>query len=315
MENSIFDQMDTIALQKATLELKKHQDFLIIVHNYQPLEIQEIADYVGDSLEMAKFAAKSNYRNILVCGIRIMAETAKILSPGKNIYLAHPEARCPLAEMKNIDELIELKNKHPEAEVVCYVNSTSDLKAESTVTCTSGNTCQIINAIPEEKEIIFIPDNNLGAWTAHKTGRKLIMWDGYCDVHDQITLEDARQVKAKNPEHHLIVHPECTLNVCLLAEEVLSTSQMIEYVTDHDKVIIGTEIGLYRQLHQNFPSKDLIPLSSKMNCVDMQINSLLEVVRAMQWKTNEIILSEKIYTGAKDSLNRMFSMLEKIKKQ
>ena len=290
-------------------KLKKEKDCLVLVHNYQNLEVQQIADKVGDSLELALTASKTNHKLVLLCGIKIMAESVKLLNPRKKVLLSHPSARCPLAEMKKVNELYELKAAHPEAEVVCYVNSTIDLRAESTVTCTSGNACQVINSLPQNKEIIFIPDKNLGSWAAYKTGRNLIMWEGYCDVHDQISLNDLFKLREKYPEHLLAVHPECRLELCKEADAVCSTSQMIEYAKEHDKVIIGTEIGLYNQLAYHYPKKDLIPLSKKMICADMAKNTLEISLNILEQEDNEIHISRDMKEKANRSLNRMFELL------
>jgi len=211
--------------------------------------------------------------------------------------------------MKTVDDLQEIRSEHPDAEVVCYVNSSAQLKAESTVTCTSANTAEIINALPADKEIIFIPDKNLGSWAAYKSGRELIMWDGYCDVHDQISIIEAMQVRDLYPDHKLIVHPECNMEVCKLADEVCSTSQMIQYVKTNDRVIIGTENGLLRQLKEIYPEKELIPLSSKMICENMQKTTLEQAVNTLLEESNEIFLPDKIILNAQKSLNRMFELL------
>jgi len=289
--------------------LKQEKNILILVHNYQTLDVQKIGDFVGDSLELARKAAQSDCDMILLCGIRIMAETAKILSPHKRVFLSHPEAICPLAEMKSVEDLKVLKSGHPDAEIVCYVNSTAQLKAESTITCTSANTADIISALPSDKEIIFIPDKNLGSWAAYKSGRELIMWDGYCYVHDQISLLEAIQVRDRYSDHKLIVHPECNMDVCKLADKVCSTSQMIQYVKENDKVIVGTETGLLKQLIEAYPEKDLVPLSTKMICKNMQKTTLEQAVNTLLNEENEIFLPEEIIVKAQRSLTRMFEIL------
>jgi quinolinate synthase len=305
MQNTNWDSLSNDELTALALKLKKEKNCIILAHNYQCTEVQKIADYVGDSLQMAKVAAKTDAKMILLCGIRIMAETAKALNQEKRVLLSHAQARCPLAEMKKVEELRELKSKHPEAEVVCYVNSTTDLKAESTITCTSGNVAQVINALPKDKEIIFVPDNNIGDWASYQTGRKLKMWDGYCYVHNAITLDEVLLTKEKHPDYTLLVHPECKLEICKIADHVCSTGQMIEFIKGHDKIIVGTEIGLFHQMAEKYPEKQLVPLSNKMNCIDMQKTTLKTAVKTLVTERNEIFLSKKTSEKANESLARM----------
>ena len=208
-----------------------------------------------------------------------------------------------------MNELNELKRKHPQAEVVCYVNSTTDLKAESTILCTSANASQIISVLPAEKEIIFVPDSNIGFWASFQTGKDIILWDGFCSVHDQISLSEAKTIKRKYPDYKLLVHPECKLEVCKFADEVLSTSQMIDYTKRHDKIIIGTEIGLFYQLKKKYPQKKLIPLSGKMVCDGMKVTTLKEAVQTLAENRNEIVLSPDFMEKAKRPLERMYSVL------
>ncbi|MBN2461061.1 MAG: quinolinate synthase NadA [Candidatus Cloacimonetes bacterium] len=304
------ETLDARLIEKAR-NLKKQKNCLVLAHNYQTLAVQSIADYVGDSLEMALKATETRHDIILLCGIRIMAETAKLLNPEKKVLLSHAGAGCPLSEMKKLTDLKILQNRHPEAEVVCYVNATIDLRAASTVTCTSGNICRIIAALDKEREIICIPDRNLGNWAAYKTGRDLIMWDGYCSVHDQISAAEVKKVREKFPGHLLAVHPECSLEVCQLADYVCSTSQMIEYAKEHQKVIIGTEIGLYRQLACHYPEKELIPLSTRMSCADMSKTDLEAAVDTLAGELNEVNIPPLQQEKALRSLERMFLLLEK----
>ena len=292
-------------------KMKKEKNCFVVAHNYQATKVQKIADFVGDSLQMAKAAAKTDAEILLVCGIKIMAETAKIINPKKKVLLSHSKARCSLAEMKKVNELRELKQKYPQAEVVCYVNSTTDLKAESTILCTSANASQIISALPAEKKIIFVPDSNIGFWASFQTGRNLILWDGFCYVHDQISLSEAKIIKRKYPDYKLLVHPECKLEVCKFADEVLSTSQMIDFTKRNDKIIVGTEIGLYYQLKKKYPQKKIIPLSRKMVCEGMKVTTLKEAVQTLAEERNEIVLSANFMEQAKQPLERMYSVLRK----
>ncbi len=299
--------MDT--KQNRIIELKQKKDCFVMAHNYVDYSIQEVADYVGDSLQMAKVAATRNEKMLLVCSIRIMGETAKLLNPEKKVLMAHPTADCRLANMQNPFSLRKLRDEHPDAEVVCYVNSPATLKAESTITCTSANCVELVSRIPEDKEIIFIPDRNIGRWVEYKTGRKLIMFDSYCYVHHQIELEEAQAMKEKYPDYTLLVHPECGLDVCKFADVVCSTSQMIDYVQHNDRCIIGTEIGLYEQLRHRFPEKSLVPLSPRMQCEDMKLNHLDLAIDALENEKNEVVLDEAIAEPMARSLQRMAEIM------
>ncbi|MFC1897964.1 quinolinate synthase NadA [Candidatus Cloacimonadota bacterium] len=307
MEN--WDNLNHEELFEIAVKLKKDKNCFVLAHNYQFMEVQQIADFVGDSLQMAKVAAETDADMILLCGIKIMAETAKILNPDKKVLMAHPDADCRLAMMKDPDDLRKLKQKYPDAEVVCYVNSPASLKAESTITCTSANAIAVVNSIPDNKTIIFVPDCNIGAWVQYKTGRKLIMFDSYCYVHHNITLQDVLKLRDIYPDYQLIVHPECNLDVCKNADQVLSTGQMIDFVQHNDKVIIGTEIGLYDQLKYRFPFKKLVPLCSRMTCEDMKKTTLLSAVKSLYYDQNEVEVPDEIRKKSLKSLERMFEVI------
>jgi quinolinate synthase len=289
-------------------ELKIKKNCFVIAHNYQFMEVQHIADYVGDSLQMAKVAAETEADMILLCGIKIMAETAKILNPEKKVIMGHPEADCQLAMMKTSADLRKLRLQYPDAEVVCYVNSPAALKAESTITCTSANAIQVVNSIPKEKEIIFVPDRNIGAWVQHNTGRELILFDSYCYVHHDIDIDQVLCLRKMYPDYQLLVHPECNLAVCKNADLVCSTSQMIDYTKDHDKLIIGTEIGLYDQLRYYYPYKKLVPLNVRMTCGDMKKTTLLGAIQSLYYEQNEVEVPAEIMEKSYQSLQRMFEI-------
>ncbi|MCD4819161.1 MAG: quinolinate synthase NadA [Candidatus Cloacimonetes bacterium] len=296
-------------LVNLAIDLKKKKNCVILAHNYQSLPIQKIADFVGDSLQLAKLAVQSKADMFLFCGIRIMGETVKILNPDKKVILAHKTADCQLANMKSSEELKELKQKYPNAEVVCYVNSSVTLKVKSTITCTSANAVKLIARLPIEKKIIFVPDRNIGKWVEFKTGRKLIMFDSYCHTHNQITLSETLQVRQKYSDYSLIVHPECDIEVCKEADEVLSTSQMIDFISKNDKVIIGTETGLFDQMKDRYPAKKIIPLSQKMICEDMKQTTLKIAVQSLIDEKNEVIMDEDVIKKTRRSLDRMFQIL------
>jgi len=295
-------------LSKSFIELKQRKNCLVLAHNYVDLAIQNVADYVGDSLQMAQFTATKEADLILVCSIRIMGESVSLLNPDQKVIMAHPDADCTLANMQSPESLDALLAAHPDAEVVCYVNSPMSLRAKSTITCTSANCLKVVESLPKDKEIIFIPDSNIGRYTQWKTGRELILTDSYCYVHQQINLEEAKQVKAEHPDYTLLVHPECRLEVCQLADIVCSTSQMIAYTRDHDKIILGTETGLYDQLRQRFPHKELIPLSAVMVCRDMKKLTLADAYQALAEESYPVKIDTDVREKALKSLNRMLAL-------
>jgi quinolinate synthase len=309
MNHEELNQMTTVQLQDFARELKKQKNCYVIAHNYQDVAVQQIADYVGDGLQMAQVAAETDAEKIFICGIKIMAETAKVLNPNRQVLMSHPTADCRLANMESPDALLRLKAAHPHAEVICYVNSPAALKAESTITCTSANAVEIVAAMPRSKPLIFVPDSNIGAWASYRNDRPLIMFGSYCYVHHQISLEQVLAVRRMHPDHSLLVHPECRLEVCKEADLVCSTSQMIDFVSTHDKVIIGTEIGLYEQLKFHYPEKDLVPLSPAMSCEDMKKTTLRGAVEALMDEAFPIIVPDDIMRKTQRSLNRMLSFL------
>jgi len=299
---------DTKYYQERLLELKQRKNCFVMSHNYVDCALQEVSDYVGDSLQMARAAATQDHAMLLVCSIRIMGETAKLLNPRKKVLMAHPTADCRLAGMQGPSELDALRRKHPHAEVVCYVNAPAALKARSTITCTSANCIDVVNSIPADKDVIFVPDRNIGRWVEYKTGRRLIMLNSYCYVHHQIGLDEAVAVRQTHPHHSLLVHPECGLEVCRFADVVCSTSQMIDYVKDHDRVILGTENGLFDQLRRRFPKKDLQMLSPRMVCDDMKLNTPELACRALEHEQNEVVLDEPTALAMGRSLQRMMEL-------
>ncbi|MBT3169012.1 MAG: quinolinate synthase NadA [Candidatus Cloacimonetes bacterium] len=290
------------------IKLKKEKNCFIVAHNYVAMNLQKIADFVGDSLQMGLAAQKSNAEIILVCSIKIMGESVKILNPDKKVLMVHSDADCPLANMEKPGALDKLIQKHPNAEIVAYVNSPAELRAKSTITCTSANCIDVVKSIPLEKEIIFVPDCNIGAWVEFKMNRKLIMFTSYCAVHHDISLKTAKRVKETFPNHTLLVHPECSLEVCRFADIVCSTSQMIEFTKQNDKIIIGTEMGLFEQLKYYYPKKNLKYLSTDMVCENMKEIELSEAIESLKFEKNEVILSDEIIANNLNSLQRMMEL-------
>ena len=268
------------------LELRRlahERDAVILAHNYQRPEVQDAADHTGDSLELARKAAATDAKVILFCGVHFMAETAAILSPDKTVLMPEPRAGCPMADMATGEGLRELKAKHPGAVVVSYVNTSAEVKAETDVCCTSANAVQVVERFPAEQEIIFVPDRNLGDYVNRMTGRSMILWPGYCHVHDKITTGDVEAARATNPDAVLLAHPECRREVLELADVVTSTSGMLrEPATNPARTfIIATETGLLYRLEQLFPDRRFVPVSTRVVCPDMKLTTLERCVATL----------------------------------
>jgi len=263
--------------------LARERDAVILAHNYQRPEVQDAADHTGDSLELARKAAATDAKVILFCGVHFMAETAAILSPDKTVLMAEPRAGCPMADMATAEGLRELKAKHPGAVVVSYVNTSAEVKAETDVCCTSANAVQVVERFPAEQQIIFVPDRNLGDYVNRMTGRSMILWPGYCHVHDQITTGDVAAAKAAHPDAVLLAHPECRREVLELADVVTSTSGMLrEPATDPARTfVIATETGLLYRLEQLYPDRRFVPASKRAICHNMKMTTLERCVATL----------------------------------
>ena len=297
----------TERITKSIKRLKKEKKAIILVHNYQIPEVQDIADYLGDSLELSLIASRTEAKVIVFCGVKFMAETAAIVCPDKKVLLPDINAGCPMADMVRPEELRELKAKHPEAIVVCYVNTSADVKAESDICCTSANSVKIVNSIPREKQIIFIPDQYLADYTARKTQRKLIIWEGYCPIHLKITAEGILRQKQKYPGSVSIVHPECTPQVIDIADEVGSTSAIMRFAkeTKAKKIIIGTEIGIIYRLKKENPDKDFYPADEKAICSNMKLITLEKILWSLEDEKNEVKVEERIRRKAFSAVQKM----------
>jgi quinolinate synthase len=287
-------------------KLKKEKNAIILVHNYQRPEIQDIADFLGDSLGLAKQAAETKARIIVFCGVRFMAETAKILSPGKMVLLPRKEAGCPMADMITAEDLRSLKKKHPDAKVVSYVNTSAEVKAESDVCCTSANAVEVVKNI-SAKKIIFTPDKNLAAYCQRFTDKEVISWDGYCHVHEKITEEEVRLAKEKLPDALLLIHPECNPSVIDLADEVLSTSGMVSFAkkSDNKRFLIGTEEGLIYRLKKENPGKEFYTAGTAKMCRNMKLTTLNDVYLSLKEERYPIELAEGIIKSAQKALTAM----------
>lgn len=294
-------------LQNRILELKKEQNALILAHYYQELNIQDIADEVGDSFALAKLAQEASEEKIILCGVRFMAESAKILNPGKTVYLPSDEAGCPMADMITPDDVIELRNKYPKAAVVCYVNSSAEVKAVSDICCTSSSAESVVRSL-SQRQIIFVPDKNLGAYIAKKVPEKeFIFNEGYCPIHNILSSSDALAARSLNPNAVLLAHPECRSEVLAEADFIGSTSQILSYArkTDKNNLIIATEDGVYKILKREQPDKDITLITDDLVCPDMKKTTLENVLACLEGKREDIKIDGSIMDKARLSLERM----------
>ncbi len=291
--------------------LKKQRRAVILAHNYQPGEIQDLADFTGDSLGLSIKAAETDAEVIVFCGVLFMAETAAILSPDKTVLLPDKTAGCPLADMITAEQLRELKDKHPDALVVCYVNSAAEVKAESDYCCTSANAVEVVERLPEDKEIIFVPDRHLGWFVEEKTGRGLILWPGYCATHVYISADDIEQARREHPDAVVMAHPECTELVKALADEILSTGGMLKFVPkSHAKTfIVATENGMVHALKKQNPSAEFIPASERGICPNMKKITLDKIILSLEQMQPCVTIPQDIAVRARRALDRMVEVL------
>ena len=289
------------------LELKKQKNAVILVHNYQRPEIYEIADFIGDSLELSREAEKTDAKIIVFCGVDFMAESAKILNPDKVVL--HPEkiSICPMAQMIAKEKILEMKTKYPKAVVVSYVNTTAEIKSVSDICCTSANPVKVIDSLKED-EIIFTPDKNLAAYVQTKIKKKILPVEGYCYVHDEITLEEVKKAKENYPNAKIMVHPECKIEVINLADVVASTSQMIKYVKESSakEFIAVTECGMANRLKREMPDKIFHAVGDV--CIQMKKITLNKVYECLKNETNPVQIDKEIMDKARKSLKRMMEI-------
>jgi quinolinate synthase len=291
-------------------KLKKEKGALILAHLYQSPEIQEIADITGDSYFLSKKAVESSSNLIVFCGVRFMAESAKILSPHKKVLLPAEKSRCPMADMALMDRLEDLKKIHPKAKVISYINTNLDIKAVSDVCVTSSSALKIMNNI-EENEIIFLPDRNLGEYIAeHFPNKKFILYQGFCPVHERVEPEDITELKDKYPTYEVLVHPECKKEVRNLANFIGSTSEIINYAKDSSSkgFMVVTEEGVLYQMKKNNPNKEFIPLTNSMICPNMKMTNLQNLYDCLLNESNEIIIDEDMRIKAYRALENMHKL-------
>ena len=302
-------------------KLRKEKNAVILAHYYQSGEIQDLADYLGDSLQLARAAAKTEADMIVFCGVHFMAEAAKILNPTKKVVLPDTKAGCSLADSCSAEGLRGLREKHPNAIVVSYINCDAGVKAESDIIVTSSNAEAIINSLPDEQEIIFAPDRNLGRYLNQVCNRKMILWDGACIVHEAFSLERIAQQMAENPNAKLIAHPEAQEDLLKFAHFIGSTSRLLDYVVENEaeEFIVATEEGILHEMQKLAPNKKLIPAlvqDESCNCSEcfyMKLSTLEKLYLCMKYELPEIQIEEELRVKALSSINRMLELSEKIK--
>lgn len=297
------------ALTERLLELKKERNAIILAHYYQRDEIQEVADFRGDSFLLAQKAASTDADVIVFCGVHFMGESAKILAPDKTVLIPDERAGCPMADMVNVDGLRELKKQHPNATVVTYINSSAEIKAETDICCTSANAVKVIQSVPND-EIIWVPDKNLGQYVSQFTDKKMIIWEGYCNTHDMLTVKDVIEMKAQYPKAQFVVHPECRPEVVKLGDFVGSTTAIIKYCKESDatEFIVGTEDGTGFQLRKDSPNKTFHFASKYLVCPNMKVNNLKKLVRCLETMQPQIYVPPHIADQARHSLERMLKV-------
>jgi len=299
-----------LSLEEKIIGLKEERNAIILAHNYQLGEVQDIADLVGDSLELSQKAAETTAEVIVFCGVHFMAETAAILCPDMTVLLPDINAGCPMADMITAEQLRQKKKELPRAVVVTYINSTAEVKAESDYCCTSANGVKVIESLDSE-EILFIPDQYLGHYIAARTGKKITLWPGYCPTHTRIQPEDIIRRKQEYPRARVVVHPECRPEVIALADETLSTSGIIRYAAREDvsEMIVGTELGIIHRLSKENPDKKFIPISEQAICPNMKLITLEKVLWSLEDMSPVVKVPEEIRLKAKAAVDRMLAII------
>ena len=292
-------------------QLKSERQAVILAHNYQCADVQDIADFTGDSLGLSIKAAETDADVIVFCGVQFMAETAAILSPDKTVLLPEKSAGCPMADMIDAEQLRQLKQEHPEALVVCYVNSSAEVKAESDYCCTSANAVEVVESLPADKRIIFVPDRNLGQFVAERTGRDLVLWPGYCTTHVVITTDDIANARAEHPDAIVMAHPECTAPVRAVADELLSTGQMLKFVAagEAKQFIVATEMGIIHALKKQNPQVEFFGPTRRAICPNMKKITLDKVIASLEDMKHKVTVPDDIRAKAKKALDRMVEVL------
>lgn len=308
---------EKLSLKDKIIALKKEKNAVILAHYYQVPEIQEVADFIGDSLELAKKAAETTADIIVFAGVHFMAETAKILNPTKKVLLPDLKAGCSLAESCPPDAFQKLKDQYPDHVVVTYINCSAEIKAMSDLVCTSSNAVKIIESIPEDKEIIFAPDKNLGRYLIEKTGRPMLLWDGACIVHEAFSIDKLLELYKQHPSAMIIAHPESEEHILNVANYIGSTSGMLNFVktSEHETFIVATEAGILHQMQKDAPGKTLIPAPAKEDntcacseCAFMKMNTLQKLYNCLNNESPEIFLEHGLIEKANIPIQRMMEL-------
>ena len=289
-------------------KLKKKRNAVILAHNYQIGEVQDIADFTGDSLGLSIEASKTKARLIVFCGVHFMAETAAILCPDKKVIIPEPKAGCPMADMITAEKLKEFKKQHPGVPVVCYVNSSAEVKAESDICCTSANAQKVVESLKDAKEIIFVPDKYLGTYTQSQVkNKKFILWEGFCPTHVRILPQHIKEQKEIHPQAKVLVHPECRPEVTALADKVLSTSGMLKFARESTttEFIIGTEIGILHRLREESPNKAFYPATELAICPNMKLINLEKLLWSLEDQKTVVKVNKKVADKARSAIEKM----------
>lgn len=302
--------MKVQTIEEKIAELKEKRRAVILVHNYQRGEVQDIGDFVGDSLGLSQQASKTDADVIIFCGVHFMAETASIICPDKKVVMPDVNAGCPMANMITPRELRRWKEEHPDAVVVCYVNSAAEIKAMSDICCTSSNATKVVDSIPEEREVLFVPDRCLGEYVAEMLGRKMHLWDGYCPTHHRIVADEVIRLKNEHPGCAFVCHPECTRDVRELADHIASTSGIVRFARESSasEILVGTEIGIIHRLKKENPGKIFIPAGRLADCPNMKLTTLEKVLWALEDLEPLVIVPEEIANRARTAIERMLEV-------
>lgn len=296
-------------LTRKILELKKSKNAVILAHNYQLSEVQDIADFVGDSLGLSIEASKTKADIIVFCGVHFMAETAKILNPAKKVLMPDKRAGCPMANMVSAEKLNTETLKHPNAIKVCYINTTAEVKAECDICCTSGNAVEIVRSLGD-KEIVFVPDQYLGSWVEERLARKMLLWHGFCNIHTKILPEHIKKAKRLHPKAKVMAHPECTPVVRKLSDVVASTSGMVKHPEKDGsyEYIVATEVGILHQLKKKYTDRAFYPAYPGAVCPNMKLTTLEKVLWCLAEEKEEIEVAPETAKKAKDCIERMLNI-------
>jgi len=302
--------MATSEIEKEINELKAKRNAVILAHNYQRAEVQAIADFTGDSLELARKATQVDADVIVFCGVYFMAETAAILNPGKTVLIPDASAGCPMADMITGEQLRELKSRHPGALAVCYVNSTAEVKAECDICVTSGNAERVMASLPKHREVIFVPDQHLGGYIAGKLGEKYVLWPGYCPTHARLTAKRIEDARAAHPGAPVLVHPECPADVRAIADECLSTGGMCAYARESaaKEIIVGTEVGILHRLRTENPEKTFWPVDDATVCPNMKKTTLENLRDSLRDMSPRVVVDPEIARRARRAIDAMLEV-------